>query len=75
MVYITITTEEKHMENKMRMSDKEFDDWFSKSINDYADSHIKEIENSEEYKNSKGISPEAMKKLMKKAEEIENGNR
>lgn len=57
------------MENKKRMSDKEFDDWFSKSINDYADSRIKEIENSEEYKNSKGISPEAMEKLMKKAEE------
>ena len=75
MVYITITTEEKHMENKKRMSDKEFDDWFSKSINDYADSRIKEIENSEEYKNSKGISPEAMEELIKKAEEIENGNR
>ena len=63
------------MENEKRMSDKEFDDWFSKSINDYANLRIKEIENSEEYKNSKGISPEAMKKLMKKAEEIENGNR
>ena len=58
-----------------KMSDKKLDDWFAKSTKDYAEERIREIENSEEYKNCKGLSPEAMEKLMKKVEEIERGSR
>ena len=58
-----------------KMSDKEFDDWFAKAAKDYAEARIKEIENLEEYKKSKGLSQETIDKLIKKVEEIENGNR
>ena len=58
-----------------KMSDDEFDAWFEEELREYAESIIKEIESSDEYKNCKGFSPEAKANLIRRVEELNSGSR
>ena len=58
-----------------KMSDDEFDEWVKAGLREYAESIIKDIESSDEYKNCKGLSPEARENLIRRVEELERGSR
>ena len=58
-----------------KMSDAEFDAWFTEASKLYVKSIIEEIESDPEYANAPGLSKEAYENLMKRVEELERGGR
>ena len=58
-----------------KMSDEEFDAWFTEASKLYAESIIEEIESDPGFKDAPGLSKEAYNNLIKRVEELERGGR
>ena len=58
-----------------KMSDEEFDAWFTEASKLYAESIIEEIESDPGFKDAPGLSKEAYENLMRRVEELERGGR
>ena len=61
------------MKDITKMTEEEFDEWFTEDSKLYPELIIKEIESDHGYKDAPGLSPEAREKLIKYVEEMENG--